>query len=192
MRDKIALYGGSFNPPGLHHKEIVEKILQRKLADKVIILPAGFQKNKDYIPITERRKLIELAFSQMKDVYIDFVNIDKNTFIVNSQYEVMYGNIGKIIHVIGEDHLEGGYENSSLTNKWMNGKEMFLDSEFIVVTRNGYNSGKFMPTNYTLLETDGIGSSTEIRNKIQAGENIDYFVEKKVADYIHKNNLYKK
>lgn len=191
MQNRIALYGGSFNPPGLHHKKIIQQILERKLADEVIVLPAGYQKNKDFIPPLERKKLIEMTFSDIKNVFIDFVNIDQNTFIVNAQYEEKYANLGKIIHVIGEDQLEGGHENSLLVNKWLNGKGLFENSEFIVINRIGYNQEKFMPSNYTLLETDGIGSSTEIRKRIQAGESIDNLVEKEVAEYIHRNNLYK-
>lgn len=188
--ERVAFYGGHFDPPGLHHINIVTKILQSKLADKVIVVPSGFDAKKAFAPVEKRRRLIELSFSNIENVFIDFINLDKNIYLKYAQYEEMFGHMGKIIYVLGADHFHGGKNSLFLTRGWSDNKFIFENGEFIVVKRKGYNEEKFLPPNAVLLETDGLGSSSEIRSKIKNGESIDDLVTPEVSDYIRENSLY--
>ena len=38
---KIALLGGSFNPPGIHHLQIVEEVLKMNRFETVVVIPCG-------------------------------------------------------------------------------------------------------------------------------------------------------
>ena len=44
---KIGLFGGSFNPPHLGHRILVETLLKKKIDDKVIVVPCLQQPFKD-------------------------------------------------------------------------------------------------------------------------------------------------
>jgi nicotinic acid mononucleotide adenylyltransferase len=46
MNDKrIVIFGGSFNPPGLHHRKLAMALAER--FDQVIILPCGSRPDKE-------------------------------------------------------------------------------------------------------------------------------------------------
>ena len=59
----IAVFGGSFDPPGLHHRRIVEEV--RKHFDSVVVVPCGPRPDKqlDIEPI-HRAALADLTFGE--------------------------------------------------------------------------------------------------------------------------------
>lgn len=188
--ERLAFFGGHFDPPGLHHINIVKKILENNLADKVIVVSSGFDEKKAYVPIAERRKLVELAFSGIDKVYIDYVNIDENKYLKYAEMKKCLGIWGgEIIYVLGAYYFHGG-QNSLFISRWNNNKFIFENGRFIVVTRKGYNEENFLPPNCMVLETDGLGSSSEIRRRIKVGESIEDLVTPGILKYIKQNALY--
>ena len=56
---KIGVYGGSFNPIHLMHKEIVISLLEKGYVDKVILLPTGnYYKKSNLLKGEERIKML--------------------------------------------------------------------------------------------------------------------------------------
>ena len=52
---KIGIFGGSFNPPGKHHRDIVEKLSD--FFDEIIIVPCGGRPDKNFYNVaSEHRK----------------------------------------------------------------------------------------------------------------------------------------
>ena len=63
---RLALFGGSFNPPGLHHRQIAETLARH--FDEVIVIPCGPRPDKpitnDVEPI-HRAALADLTFARL-------------------------------------------------------------------------------------------------------------------------------
>ena len=81
--ETIALYGGSFDPPHIGHKAIVEALDKLDYIDKIIIMPAFLNpfKSSSHAPS-------ELRFKWLKEIFKDFrkVQIDKYELIKRDKY----------------------------------------------------------------------------------------------------------
>lgn len=188
---KVAIYSGSFNPPGIHHKKIVEKVL--KNVDFLIVIPCGSKKRKDkkYPRDIFRKKMIKLGFSNIQRCYIDNINLNMDIFMSNyeleERYKRMFGTNVEFLHVVGSD-LTCIYkdEKSRIECIWENGEELWRNSKFIVILREGYEIDH-LPNNCMVMEDFIIdGSSTKIKKDIKTSEDI----LEKVREYILQNDIY--
>lgn len=189
LPNKIAIYGGSFNPPGIHHRKIVEQILQQGLSDQVIVIPCGQRGDKTFVDPKHRINMVNLGFPKIPEVKINHMNVEQNIFTSNHKYEQIFAHLGQLLHVIGADQLHGG-EESVLIKKWEKGDLLFYDSNFIVIPREGYNKEDFIPPNSSVLDFNDYGSSSEIRRRIETGESLENLVVDGVLEYILENGLF--
>ena len=69
----IALFGGSFDPPHLGHKAVVDAILSTLDVDEVVVMPAYLNpfKSKVYASGSLRFQWLQKIFSSYKNVKID-------------------------------------------------------------------------------------------------------------------------
>ena len=62
---RVAIFGGSFNPPTLAHMEIVNQLLIEDMADVILLVPCGNRKDKDNFQNgVHRLSMLELSFSE--------------------------------------------------------------------------------------------------------------------------------
>ena len=104
---KIGVFGGSFNPPHLFHKKMVDYLLENKYVDKVIIVPTGDNyKKRDLASFINRYKMLELMFDN------DNVEISK---LGNEGYDYTYQYMelfkeqykdDEIYFICGEDNIK--------------------------------------------------------------------------------------
>jgi NAD+ kinase len=193
---KIAIYGGSFNPPGKHHIKAV-KLLARKF-DRVIVVPCGGRGDKNssqLISNEDRAELIRLAFESISGVAVDFSDIYKSeftrTYDLDKKYQAMFF-LDDIYHVVGGDLVtNGASDQSEIQTSWYKGKQLWEKLNFIVLARKGYEFNQFdLPPKAHKFRTNFPGSSTEIRKNLYNNESIKRLVSKQVAQYIFDNKLY--
>ena len=106
---RIAIYGGSFNPPGRHHRAVVE-VLAREF-DEVRVIPCGPRPDKavtGLLPPVYRAALADLAFGGMPRVVVDLFDLEQDTFTRNWDLQQRYAPLGEVWHVVGTDLVEGG------------------------------------------------------------------------------------
>lgn len=186
---KIGIYPGSFDPIHLGHIKIVNKILEDKIVDKVLIVPTGdyWEKNVS-TSILDRIKmakifesdqiLIETKDNQIKATY-DFIKLK----------EFEYPN--------DEFYLIVGGDNIVNIDKWVNYSKL-LEYPFIVIGRDNYNKDyintrfkALNKSNFVILDTENIDiSSTQIREELSNREYPDTLLDRRVYEYIIDNNLY--
>ena len=67
------ILGGSFDPVHLGHLAMAEHMLERKLADSLLIIPAWLSPHKYENSATpsDRLAMVRLAFAAMGDVMVD-------------------------------------------------------------------------------------------------------------------------
>ena len=200
MKPRVYLYGGSFNPPGLHHEEIVRcasRFLNRY--DKLFIVPCGRRSDKKIFEHLEERHRIELclrAFSSIPRVEFDFTDLKEhtytNTYDLNERYESLFPN-HQISHMIGADLIAGGEQGKSeIQRSWHLGKIIWHLFHFVVFDRTNI-AWNFtdLPPHALLVQTNRSGSSTQIRLNIKRNQSISPLVSPSVHLYIEEYQLYR-
>lgn len=193
VKSKIAVFGGSFNPPGIHHRQIAERL--SAMFDRVFIVPCGPRPDK---PVTNnieplhRATMVDLTFQGLAKVEVQLFDLESSSFTRTWELNEMYSQFGEVWHVIGADLYLGGAKGESEIQKyWYRGKELWSQARFVVLTRPGFAiDHKDLPPNHILLENESHGSSSQIRARIFSHKSVDVFTTTKVSDYIERHNLY--
>ena len=87
IKKKVALFGGSFNPPHEGHLEIVRRVARRKIIDEVWILPTWRHPFKKKLP----------SFKKRTDLCLRFFCIEK---VKVKTYEKRPGSTGYTIDLV--------------------------------------------------------------------------------------------
>lgn len=192
---RIAVFGGSFNPPGLHHREIVERLSQE--FDLVLVIPCGFRPDKaaaKQVSAEQRKEMIRLTFSEMEKVEVLYFDLEAGvftpTFKLDEQLSSMYD--GELWHAIGTDIIQGGANGrSEIHQLWYRGEDLWTKLNFAILNRSNVPACPAdFPRKSLLVRFDNPGSSTEIRKRTADGEAIQHLVTPEVAEFIASENLY--
>ena len=199
MKDRIVIFGGTFNPPTRAHLDIATEALYYLDAEKVLFVPVSDLYKKDDVEISYHRiNMLNLAIGNFRRLEIDFTEVDavKLTYTyetiekIKSQYQDK-----ELFLLIGADNLED-FKN------WKNQRSIMENCSLLVVNRNNSSIDEIIESNEILTEfQDKIIeapieeieiSSTEVRNRIASGEleGLENLVDKEVIDYIVENKLY--
>lgn len=193
---KIAIFGGSFNPPGIHHRLVVEALVPH--FDKIIVIPCGPRPDKETTNDIEpwhRAALTDIVFRDIAKVEVDLFDLELASFTPNDIFEKRYGHLGEIWHVIGSDLSQsGGKGESAIHGYWDNGEKMWKELNFCITAREGYEvSDDDLPPNSQLirLPENSSGASSDIRELIFKRLPYAEMVTPKVAAYIERYGLYR-
>ncbi|MBL8149368.1 MAG: NAD(+) synthase [Blastocatellia bacterium] len=198
-QQRVAIFGGSFNPPGLHHRRIAEKL--SRLFDLVVIVPCGFRSDKvsvNEISHHHRKELVKMAFNGISNLELDMSDLDQNsytpTYLLDERYRERFPD-SEIWHAVGGDIVAGGRNaDSQIHRVWKQGAEIWYKLNFAIFLRPGYslNHSDLPPSSELIEIANLIGSATSVRDRVRAELPIDNLVSPEVAAYIAKNKLYKK
>lgn len=179
----IGLFIGSFNPPTKAHIEIGNLILKQKLVDRIIYIPV--YNEKKLLDLNTRINMLNLVINSNMEVSSIMNNYHYFDYNVLKKLKEKYTNI-KII--MGSDLL--------LKLKDFNNLNQLLEFNYIIVPRFNINIleeiNKYYPNyqnHFEILNYSSDISSTNVKNSLE--KNINNGLDKKVYDYIIKNNLYK-
>lgn len=192
---RIAIFGGSFNPPGVHHRKIVEMLAVK--FDQVKVIPCGPRPDKkttnDIAPL-HRAVMCDLTFSNIaSNVSVELFDLENNTFTPNYELQKIYEYEGEIWHVVGTDIILGGKSgNSDIQQFWVHGKEIWDSFNFVVIKRKDIQiDPNDLPTHSIVFDDDNSGASENIRNKCFNHQSIDGLVVPEVKEYLKRHNLYR-
>jgi len=177
---RVALFGGSFNPPHVAHQLVALYTLETQPIDELWLVPCfkhPFEKSLE--PFPDRLRMCELAAAalgpraKVSDVEGRLGGESRTLRTVRALLAERPDT--EISLLIGSD-LHG--EVSS----WHGAEELRRLVRFIVVGRAGHAaaSGVTMPAI----------SSTEVRERLAAGDSVDALVPRAVLDYIRQRRLY--
>jgi nicotinate-nucleotide adenylyltransferase len=190
---KVALFGGSFNPPHIAHQLICLYLIEYKDFDRIILIPCHSHPfNKDLADFDHRLEMCKLLVESLgnkatistverflaqqtnnKNYTIDTIKDFVNRF---PDYEFTL--------VIGSDIVND-------LDKWKDFHEIRKLVDIMVHSRSGHVAPNNNIWRFDITEFDGPEiSSTEIRRRINAGESIDNVVPTSIRKYIKKNRLY--
>lgn len=195
-RKRIAIFGGGFNPPGLHHVYMLYTLLQEEF--DIAVIPSGNSRPDKAIVDVElyhRIRLIELGFKIFLGndiVQLDLFDLENSVFTRTHELQERYETKGEVWHVVGADWVVGGRFGGSLVQlEWQKGQEIWKNFNFSVFEREGYRimPGDLPPKSH-LMSSLKEGSSSEIRERIAGGKPFDHLVMPDVAEYIREHQLY--
>jgi len=216
-KERIGLFGGTFNPVHSGHLKAAEDVQKRFLLDKILFIPSYIPPHKDTADIaspSHRLKMVEIAlrgFSHFIPCSIEIDAEEKSYSIITiNRIKKLYPK-SWIFFILG---IDGFLE----VDTWKDYEQLLEQCFFVVISRPGYlldEAKKTLEGKYRekmcklsksevikdemllsfrifLLPIDALDiASTEIRGIIKRGDSIKDMVSKRVEDYIRENRLYK-
>lgn len=194
---RIGILGGTFDPIHLGHIELARAALREYALCEVRVMTGGMPPHKRG-KITDaaiRHEMTELALSDEEKIIPYDYEVSKTDYSYTAKTLTELKKLHpdwEIYFIIGEDSLRDlpdWYEpetvvkncillvyprdNNSDLNKLINERKKQLDADIRSITA-------------PIVDV----SSTDIRNRIKAGKDIDAFVPEKVATFIKEKGLY--
>ncbi|MCD4762275.1 hypothetical protein K8R32_04940 [bacterium] len=194
---KIILFGGSFDPPGLHHQKLCMDLRQTFPEVRIIIVPCGYRedKNNQRVELIHRINLAKLMHVSLRafNVELDLFDLENKCFTPTCELDKKYSKEGEVWHFIGADIIAGGANgNSEIQNVWEGGQKDFDELRYVIFSRPGVNWSYYdLPPHSKFFEKNIPFSSTEIRKQIGQGD--DDFIDSVpiiIWWYIKQHNLY--
>lgn len=187
---KIAILGGSFDPPHLGHYFVIKQVLElRKDIEKILLMPA-FKHQWKPIQASPKDRLAMLRSLVNKKVEISDVELKRQgvSYTVDTVREVKNKTKADIFWIVGSDIL-------SEFHRWEKTEELFSLTTFLVFPRDPHHLPEKIPAGFEVIRDKNLittsVSSTAIRQRVNEGKSISYLVPKEVEEYIIKHNLYR-
>jgi nicotinate-nucleotide adenylyltransferase len=217
MKERVGLFGGTFDPVHCGHIRAAGEVLERLSLDKVLFIPSFIPPHKERTGIAsarDRLRMVELACREEPRFAASSIEVDAGeksySIITLEKVKRVYPGAW-IFFVLGVDaFLE--------IETWRDHERVLEECLFIVMTRPGYRLeqadrvlGGFIGEKvYHISENEKIGedlfgahrifflpipaldiSSTEVRRRIGRGETVNSLVPDTVGDYIRSHHLYR-
>jgi len=161
MRNKnltIALYGGSFDPPHIGHKTVIEALDKLDYIDEIVIMPTFLNpfKSTSHAPSELRFKWLKEIFKDFKNVKIDRYEVDKGRQVPSIE------SVKHLLKTYKNVYLVIGADNLKSLEDWTNYKELKELVTFIVASRDNIIVDK----KFINLDINEKISSSELRKNI--------------------------
>jgi nicotinate-nucleotide adenylyltransferase len=178
--NRVALFGGSFNPPHLGHAMACLYVLETQKVDLLWMLPAFRHPfGKDLAPFEHRVAMCELlarGFGGRVQVCTLERDLEQE---VNRTLDTLRALCER--HPDCQFRLVVGADILAETASWHRWDEIERLAEPVVIGRVGYGDAE--------LNLPDV-SSTEVRRRIAAGKSAVPLVSRAVMDYIAEQGLY--
>lgn len=186
---KIALFGGSFDPPHLGHQIVIQQVLELTKIEQIWLLPAYRH--------TFRKKLSPASHRLQMARFLLNEQIKLNTCEIDNQFD------GDTIHPVRwlknqypqhQFNFLMGSDQLSSFRKWGQWQILLKEIPFLIYPRAGFAFAplydNMTPLKHRLQIITNI-SSTMVRERVRHGLLIKQLVPDEVRRYIEENKLYK-
>lgn len=188
---KLGIYGGSFDPVHLGHLLVAQAAMEELGLDRLFFIPAAqspFKPDSRLAPGALRLQLLRLALAGKTNCEVDGQEIQRGgvSYTVDTLRAYAQRFPGANLYcLIGAD-------NVAKLNEWREPVHLAALAEFVAVPRPGDKLVNFPPPfrGRTLKGFPFGVSSSEIRERIQAGMTIAHLVPDAVAAAIHQAGVY--
>jgi nicotinate-nucleotide adenylyltransferase len=178
---RVGIYGGTFDPIHLGHLHVISQLIEKKIVDHLLVVPAGEPLLRAAAPLAsaqQRRTMCQLALSDLPDTVSSKVAINPIEILrTGPSYaidtvEAVKQNYPEdtIVLVIGQDAADK-------LEQWHDIARLRTMVEFVVIARPGYAGNGI-----------DIGALPVAATTIREGLSAE--VSASVATFIRENNLY--
>jgi nicotinate-nucleotide adenylyltransferase len=181
---RVAIFGGSFDPPHLGHQKIIVSALDTLHIDKLFLVPTSLNPFKEKFFATGEQRIawLKKLFSHYKKIEILDYEIKQERAVPSIEtvrYLLNHYDIEKVYLIIGAD-------NYGSLDQWNHYKELSSLVEFVVATRDEIA----LPKNLIKLSINAKMSSSKLRSNMNTS-----FIPKPIAFEINEyytRNIMKK
>lgn len=197
---KTGLFGGTFAPPHLGHVHAVEAILRHAGLDEILVMPTAVPPHK--VKAGGDTPEVRLAMCRAAFECLDGVSV--------SDFEIRKGGISYTVQTLEhfaqqeperEIHLICGTDMFLTLDKWYRAEDIFRLAKIICIPRDRTELGILTEKqtayheNYhadaRILAVEPVDmSSTEVRRRIENGEDLAGFLPPAVTEIIKREKLY--
>ena len=181
---KVALFGGSFNPPHVAHQMVALYVLETARIDQIWFVPTWKHPfHKPLAPFEARLRMCEIAVKSL------------GSRARVSEIERTIGGPSRTLNTVRrlrklnpthEYSLVIGSDVAEEVPGWYRSADLQALVPFIIVGRRAAK-GAAEHTPVTMPEV----SSTEVRSLLRAGKSAEGLVPRAVLDYIYRHGLYR-
>jgi nicotinate-nucleotide adenylyltransferase len=194
QKRRLGIMGGTFNP--IHHGHLVaaSEVAHVFSLDEVVFVPTGRSAHKDEHGVAsaeDRYLMAVIATASNPRFSVSRIDIDRPgpTYTVDTLRDMrhVHGPDTELFFITGADAL-------AEMLAWHDTAELFELAHFVGCTRPGHRlADPGLPNGrVSLMEVPALSiSSTECRDRVQAGEPIWYLVPDGIVQYINKRVLYR-
>lgn len=194
MKRRMMLYFGSFNPIHKGHLAVAEWVVEHALCDELALIvspQSPYKQDMALAPELARFEMAEAACSEspfadrIRPSVVEML-LPKPSYTIDTLrcLEKQYGDRMTFSILMGGDQLAG-------LSGWKE-YERILDYPIYVYPRRGQQLPEALAGRVTLLEGAPLWeiSSTEIRRRIECGEDVSEWLSPKVLAYIRQQGLW--
>lgn len=194
---KIGILGGTFNPPHLGHKLLLDKIQKRLKLDNIIVIPSNLPPHKtvaDNAP-EHRLTMTKLAFPEytVSDMEIrrggtSYTYLTLEELLEKNENAKLYFICGTDMFISLESwkYPERIFKNAVLVTAARDKNEYLSLYKFKRLFKKKYNAR----CKIVLIKPFPVSSSL-IREMAGKGEDVSKYLDKNVMEYMNENGLYR-
>ena len=179
---KLGIYGGTFDPIHLGHLHVVTSLLQEKTVDRILVIPAGEPRLREYAPVAsaaDRRAMCQAALADLPHEIASRVEVNPIEVLrIGPSYTI--DTVEAIEQAFPEYELALilGTDAYNKIDQWHRADELKKKVEFIVIDRPEHPG----------QATHKIGALKVSATSIRSGASRD--TSPAVTAYIKEHNLY--
>ena len=178
---RVGIYGGTFDPIHKGHLHVIRQLIEKKIIDHLLVVPAGQPLLRGSTPIAtgaQRRTMCELAISTLPAAVSSHVLVNPIEILRQGpSYAIDTVEAVRSSYPGDEIFLIMGADAYSKIDQWHRAKELHALASIICINRPG-----FAPHGIDIAALDI--SATAIRQDLSTG------VPEIVAAFIRDNALY--
>ncbi len=203
LKRKTALFGGTFDPIHPGHIIVAGYACEQIGAEKVIFIPAKLSPLKNFVPqVSAKHRLSMIALGILGNDKFEVSDYELTkpapSFSIDTvrHFQKEYGDNTLLYWLLGADSIRE-------LSHWYKIEELIDECNLSVMYRAGFKKPDFAQfekawgkSRVKKLEQNVIKtplvdiSSTEVRKRLTAGQNVDDLLSPNVAQYIRQHNLY--
>jgi len=188
---KVAILGGSFDPPHIGHLFIAEEARINLGYDHVVFIPAFQPPHKQGPPAAnsgQRLEMLALALGGRGDFSLEPFEVNQKgvSYTINTVRHLMESLTltGKLGMIIGDDLVQGFHT-------WHDAEELAQMVDIVVARRESIDVPAGI-VQYRSIDNSRLPvSSSEIRERVRTGRAFRYLVPEPVYAYIQEHKLYR-
>ena len=198
MSRRVAIMGGVFDPIHVAHLFLAEEARVQFNLDEVVFMPNNLPPIAKHVVLSpaDRLEMVKLAIADNEHFSVSTIEVERDG--PSYSYETVIAlkaqrpEIQRIFFLTGADAILG-------LPQWRNFDKLLLECEFIAATRPGFDLDGLrtaMPADLVsrvrFMPIPGLEiSSTDIRQRVQAGQSVRYLTPDAVVGYIRRKGLYR-